>query len=135
MVATPSAGITQAELDSKLSMMRTAAAVTIATTAIKYGALVGCVGLVYLSIAALSGRVTLASIGLNILGNLKLSEGICTALTTGSLLYGIGQRQLRHRAIKRLGNSKNELERIIDPGRSSSGLTDKGTTRPGDEEI
>jgi|SRR5580704_7964920 hypothetical protein len=123
----------RAELEFRLRLARMHVISTVLTTGIKYGALVACVGLTYLSIAALAGKTTLASFGLEVLGNIKLSQGICTILTGGSILYGVGQRQLRHRAVKRLANTKNELERIIDKGRASSGLTDTGTTRPEDK--
>jgi hypothetical protein len=103
------------------------------TTAIKYGSLVACVGFVYLSISALAGKVTLASIGLSALGNIRVSDGILTVITGGSILYGVGQRKLRHRTVTRLAKDKNDRERLIDPARSSSGLTETGRTRPEDE--
>jgi hypothetical protein len=124
---------TQPEPDHRLSFVRTYAIVTIVTTAIKYGALVACVGFVYLSISALAGKMTLASVGIRLLGNLKVSDGICGILTGGGILYGVGQRQLRRRAVKRLANEKNDMERILDLQRSSSGLTSTGETRPEDE--
>jgi len=54
-------------------------------------------------------------------------------LIGGGWAYGFGQLQLRRRHIKHIENSKNELERLLDLKRTSSNLTDKGTTRPGDE--
>src|SRR5580704_11195249 len=104
----------------RISFMRTAAFVTITTTAIRCGTIVACVGLVYLSILALAGKVTLASIGVRLLGDIRVSDSIMGVLTGGSILYGVGQRQLRHRAVKRLAQEKNDLERRLDPTRSSS---------------
>jgi hypothetical protein len=94
---------------------------------------------VYLSISALAGKETLANIGIlgsiniGLLGKLPVSDLVQSILTVGSILYGIGQRQLRHRTIKRLANERNDLERLIDRHRSSSGLTETGRTNPEDE--
>ncbi len=133
MASPPSGKSPSTELDFRRSLLRINATVTLITTAIKYGTLVACVYLGYLSIESLAGRVTLATVGIRLLGNLRVSEGICAILTTGGIVYGVGQRRLRHKAVKHLGNAKNELEKILDPGRSSSGLTEAGGTRPEDE--
>lgn len=128
----PSSGLSREELLYRLSLHRADGIISIVKSLIKYGALVACFYFVYLSILALSGKATLATIGLSVLGNIKVSEGICALLTGGSILYGVGQRQLRHRVIRRIGTRLSELEKERDPERSSSGLTDTGGTRPED---
>jgi len=131
-MAAPPANNPQTEPDQRLSFARTYAVVTIVTTAIKYGSLVACVGFVYLSISALAGKATLANVGIRLLGNLTVSNGIMSILTGGSILYGVGQRRLRHTTVKRLAKERNDLERVVDRHRSSSGLTETGRTRPED---
>jgi hypothetical protein len=88
---------------------------------------------VYKSVVALAGKETLASLGMSVFGNVKVSDGILYVLTGSGLVYGLGQRSLRRRTIKRLTPRSIDLERKLDPGRTSSGLTSKGTTRPEDK--
>jgi hypothetical protein len=102
-------------------------------TLIKWGSLVLIVRYGYLSLASMAGKETLADVAIRFLGNLKVSESIAYLLGTGGVIYGAAQRQLRRRNIRRLVQAKNDLEKWIDPGRTSSGLKDDGTTRPGDE--
>ena len=103
--------------------------------ALKWGAIVLLGRYAYLSIAALAGQTTLADIAIRFLGNLTVSNSIAYILASGGLAYGVGQRQLRRRHIKRNVSSKNDLEKLLDVKRTSSELTDTGMTRPGDEEL
>lgn len=121
------------ELAYHLSFKRLDALVVFCREAFKWGAIVILGRYGYLSIAALSGHQTFADIAVGFLGNLKISDGIAYLLAGGGVAYGVGQRQMRRRHIKRNVENKNELERILHPGRTSSNLTDTGTTRPGDE--
>jgi hypothetical protein len=102
-------------------------------TLIKWGSLVLIVRYGYLSVASMAGRHTLADIAVRFLGNLKVSESIAYILGSGGLIYGAAQRQLRRRNIQRLVKGKNDLEKLMNPGRTSSDLKDDGTTRPGDK--
>gem|GEM_PF-1961391 len=102
---------------------------------IKYGFLAFCFYLFYLSVLALAGKHTFAEIGIKVLGSLRISDGILSVVAAGSLSYGVGQRNLRRKNIERLSRRNQELEQQLDPKRSSSGLTLKGTTRPGDKEL
>jgi hypothetical protein len=91
---------------------------------------------VYKIALALAGKTTLASfatsVALSILGNDKMMKSIYLIITGGSIAYGVGERRLRRRAIKRHTGRPIELEKLIDPNRTSSGLTTEGTTRPED---
>lgn len=132
-MATPPANGHKTELEYNLRTKKIDAVVSIAGTFIKYLALVTCVGFVYLMISSLSGKTTFATIGVSVLGNLSVSHGIYIVLTAGSIIYGLGQRRLRRRVLGRLTSEKESLEKLLDPNRTSSGLTERGTTRPGDE--
>lgn len=79
-----------------------------------------------------AGKYTFADIGISLLGDFRVSEALIYILGVGGIIYGYGERRLRLKAIERLANRQIELEKRIDPGRSSSGLTPQGTTRPED---
>ena len=123
------------ELVYQLSFKKLDAVVMICREIIKWGAIVLLGRYAYLSIAALAGQQTLADIAVRFLGNLTVSNSIAYILAGGGVAYGLGERQLRRRHIKRNVKSKNDLEKILDPKRTSSERTDTGKTRPGDEEL
>lgn len=100
----------------------------------------------YKAVELLAGRTTEANISVSIM------EAIWTDLKVGNLLekkwvsctvailfgiagvvYGWYQRKLRRDTVERLQKRNQELEKRIDPERSSSKLTPRGETRPGDE--
>jgi hypothetical protein len=87
----------------------------------------------YLSIAALAGKTTLAQFGMWLVTDLKATKAfshiVTTLFGTVGVSYGIGERKLRRRNVERMGNRIQELEKIIDPTRSSSRLTSRGSTR------
>lgn len=132
MGSTPSAGSENVPVSTARLGIRLFAVVDVVRTAIKWGALVWISSNFYRCIAVLAGHTTAADIGIKFLANVKVSDTICVVLTGGSIAYGMGQRQLRRRHIKHVAHDKNELERLLDPKRTSSNLTDRGTT-PGDE--
>lgn len=115
-----------------LEFKKIEARVTIATTAIRWGALVLIGLLAFVSIEVLAGKRTLATIAISLIGSVKLENAIYLIVFLGCVLYGLGERELRRRNIKRLTESKNKLERLLDSSRTSSGLTSRGTTRPED---
>lgn len=124
------------DADYKLSYKRIDAATTIVKTICMYGWPVGCMYFIYKIAFVLSGKTTLASfamsVAVSILGNDKVMRGIYLVITGGSIAYGVGQRRLRRREIARHTKRPKELETLIDPTRTSSGLTTEGTTRPED---
>lgn len=133
MASPPPAKPPRTELDNRLSYKRIDAVIVICREVIKWGAIVLLGRYSYLSIVALAGHDTFADVAIRFLSNIRVSEGVLYLLAGGSIAYGVGQRQLRRRHIKRNVGSKNELERAIHTGRTSSDLTETGTTRPGDE--
>lgn len=133
MSTPPPAGSRRTELDYGLSFKRTDAFVTICREIARWGALVLLGRYAYLSIAVLAGHQTFADVAVRFLSNIKVSDGLLYLISGGSIAYGIGQRQLRRRQIKRNVQAKNELEKLTHPGRTSSNLTERGTTRPGDK--
>lgn len=101
---------------------------------IKYGALVLIARYGFLSIQALAGRQTGASIALQVLANVTFSKGVAWATAAGGVAYGEAQRRLKKKVIRSRANRIQELEEMIDPQRSSSALMSDGSTRPEDKE-
>ena len=127
MSSTPLRGSARPVLDTQLSFKRWDTIGTILNELIKWGFLFGISYWIYRSVAVLAGQSTAADIGIRVVGNVKVSDGIITLLAGSGWAYGLGQRSLRRRHIERLTSHKNDLERIIDPNRTSSNLTSRGT--------
>ena len=81
----------------------------------------------------LAGETTLADVGIRLVGDLTVREGVSHVVTLLAILIALQREKLRRDTIQRLGNDNAELQKKIDPGRSSSNLTPRGTTRPGDK--
>lgn len=126
---------TEREQKLALSFKRTEAVAETVRTAIKWGSLVLIARYGFLATASLAGKQTVADIAMRFLGSLAVSKSIAYILGGGGVIYGIGQRQLRRKSIRRITKDKNDAERLIDPGRTSSELTETGTTQPGDERL
>lgn len=99
---------------------------------IRWGALIWIVSLASSAISALAGKHTFADIGIRVLANVSISEGTAYVFGCVGISYGLLQRHLRRNEIQRLAPRIQELERQIDPKRSSSALMPRGTTRPED---
>lgn len=87
---------------------------------------------VYRSIDALAGKQTLADVGIKVLADIKISEAIAYLFGGGGVLYGYKCKRLKADNVERMAGRIAELEKQLDPGRSSSRLTPRGETRPGD---
>lgn len=124
---------TGTQLEYMLKFRRIDSFTSIALQVIKWGFIFGISRYGYFAIAALAGRQTVANIIFQFLGSLKGSRGLAYLFGAGGIIYGYGERKLRQRNIHRLANSKNDLERKLDPNRTSSNISKTGTTRPGDK--
>jgi hypothetical protein len=87
----------------------------------------------YRSVASLAGRYTFSQIGVGFLGDFKISEGIAYVFGTGGVVYGVRRRKLQGDNVERTAKRISDLEKRIDPKRSSSRLTPRGKTRPEDK--
>ncbi len=83
----------------------------------------------YLMIDSLAGQETQANIGISMFFDWR-SLGIL--LGAGGIAYGWRERRLRQSTVQRLQPRIQELERLLDPGRTTSLLTEKGETNPED---
>lgn len=84
------------------------------------------------TIKALAGRTTLADVGIKFLGSITISEGLAYALAAICVGYGV-QRGYANRKLSGRLSRLSQLEAEIDPNRSSSHLTPRGTPREEDQ--
>ncbi|HEY6243707.1 MAG TPA: hypothetical protein VIX17_07170 [Pyrinomonadaceae bacterium] len=115
-------------LDNQLSFKKLDTVAELGRELIKWSALVLLGYWGYRCVAVMAGTITFADIAVRILGNLTVSKGIIALLTGSGWVYGLAQRSLRRRFVERNAKTKNDLERVIDPKRTSSNLSSKGTT-------
>ncbi|HWE48160.1 MAG TPA: hypothetical protein VG273_00110 [Bryobacteraceae bacterium] len=88
----------------------------------------------YRSVQSLAGHYTFAQIGMNFLGDFKVSEGLAYVFGGGGVVYGIKHRKLHGDNLERMAGRIAELEKLLDSKRSSSRLTPRGKTRPEDKQ-
>ncbi len=107
-------------------------------TFIRVGGAVAIVYLCRLIVGDLAGKQTASDIkftlaGFDFIGDgLKPNEIVAYAVSAGSVLYGLLQKRLRKNTIEKMHVRTGNLEKMIDPKRSSSNLTTRGDTRPED---
>jgi hypothetical protein len=104
------------------------------TAAFRWGALSFMAYMFFRSVEALAGHLTRAdlNLGVRFLVAEKLDEVLAIGVGLGGFLYGWRQRKFRKDDIEGRSNRIAELERMIDPGRSSSQLNRRGGTNPED---
>ena len=101
--------------------------------AIPWGAISFIAYMAYLAAKAFAGHTTLAQLGVTVAGNIEVNQTFSWILVVGFGGYGLNERRLRRKTVARLGSDNRELQLFIDPNRSSSHLTTKGTTRREDK--
>lgn len=123
---------TPAELRAENRILRqshwTQAATSVVTTGMWAVAVVLVARYGYLSVDALAGDRTVADIGIRVLGDLRISTIVSVTVGIGGAVYGWLQRRLRKSTVERLASRNQDLERGLDPERSTSGLTPRGDT-------
>jgi hypothetical protein len=123
------------ELDAQVEIHRIQAKAAVITTLIRWAGAVALGFWAFKSIDVLAGRSTLAAIGVTLkaLGKVYISEAVAWLFGMGGVGYGLVQRRLRHSVIARLSPAVRDREKVIDPKRTSSQLTERGQTKPQDE--
>jgi hypothetical protein len=81
---------------------------------------------------AYAGKTTLADVAIRLAADLKIDKMFAYLFGGGGVAYGLLQRRLRRQTIARLTPRSRAREEELDPNRTSSGLTPRGTTRPED---
>jgi hypothetical protein len=103
--------------------------------AIRWGSIVA---IAYLfgvpAIQALAGQTTVASFFIAIFTKEPPSLSVIWFwVAVWFMIWAVVERTLRHRKVKYLANRLAELEKQVDPERSSSGLAPTGQTHPSDD--
>jgi len=86
------------------------------------------------SVSSLAGQYTFAKIGVGFLGDFRISETFAYIFGAGGVVYGIKRRRLHQDSVERTAQRISDLEKQLDPKRSSSRLTPRGKTRPEDKQ-
>lgn len=88
----------------------------------------------FAAVESLAGKSTtlLLSWGLDVVADWRVSISVTLAGFAG--LWALLERRVRQRTVERLHRRINELETKVDPNRSTSSLTPRGTTNPRDRE-
>jgi membrane protein YqaA with SNARE-associated domain len=103
-----------------------------ARTAIKAAAWVACAYIGFNAATAFAGQSTAVAISLILTALVDAKFALSIALAGAACAWAVAERLLRHRKVEQMQGRLKELEKKIDPGRSSSGLTTKGQTAPKD---
>jgi hypothetical protein len=130
MASTPSLKPPRTEADYALSFKKWDTLSELVGQVIKWGGLCFIAYMGYKTVGVLAGKGTFADIAVRLIANAKVSKGIILLLTGSGWAYGLGQRSLRRKNIERLVPAKNAREKELDPKRTSSNLTGRGTTPP-----
>lgn len=101
-------------------------------TAVRVIGVVAAVWLLRGALDTLAGETTRLAFELSVLADVKFAVSV--ALAGSAAVWAIAERMLRHRKVESLQDRIKELERRLDPGRTSSQLTPKGKTNPYDKE-
>lgn len=127
----------KAELEAELRFIKQSkiaeGVIQVINNLIRYGTILGVSYHLYLAVESLSGRTTLADIGISFLGNLNISVAIAWVSCIVGIVYGMNQKKLKNDTVERLQSRITDLEKEIDPKRSSSNLTKRGETRQEDK--
>jgi len=128
---------TRAELEAEVRLLKrqknAGAIATVLINLIRWSGLTLIAYFAYLTVASLSGETTTADIGIKLFADVRLSEVFAYLFGGGGVIYGARQRSLRRNTIERLQGRIKKLEKERDPGRTSSGLTQRGATHPKDQ--
>lgn len=82
---------------------------------------------------AYAGKASIADLTLKVLANVSIVWTMSLTLSGISITLYVRERRLHRNTRERLTARVTELELKLDPNRTSSLLTSKGTTRKGDE--
>jgi len=103
----------------------------------KYLCIVACFYLVFRATEVLAGKTTVAAFSqyflLDLQANKFFSHAVTAVFGAGGIAYGVRERHLKRKNIERMGAEIKQLETRLDPNRTSSRLTPRGTTQKEDQ--
>lgn len=100
----------------------------IVSEAIRWGSIVLIFYFVRLAVRDLAGQNTAADIGVRFFTSITVSEGLAYVLAAGMFGWGMLERRLRRKTVARLHQHTHQVEKALDPRRTSSRLTSTGET-------
>jgi hypothetical protein len=115
----------------RITLLRTDRRYRALVTLIRGATTVGVAYCLYLSVNSIAGKTTVFSAVLSVLADLRIS--ILVTLTLAGCGWGLIERMLRQRKTEYFQQRIRDLEKKIDPQRTTSGLTPKGKTNPQDK--
>jgi TRAP-type C4-dicarboxylate transport system permease small subunit len=104
--------------------------VSVANNLVRFGCLALAFYFSYRMVDSLAGKETFADVGIRMLFD---SRVLAIIFGSGGLVYGLAERKLRQRTVKKLHPRIKVYEQLLDPARTSSSLTETGETNPEDE--
>ena len=107
---------------------------TVVQSLIRFGGVALPFYFMYRVAEVLAGKSTAADIGVKMVGSLTITETVGYGLGLAGTLYGLRERKLRQDKTEYLQERIQKLEKQMDPNRSTSRLTSRGTTNPEDKE-
>jgi hypothetical protein len=130
---TPARHPTTKELNHDIRRLKIDRTAEIVRYLIKYGSYALSTYFLSVSARSFAGETTLANFAVNLVGTMNVNEwggwliaGLCGA-------GWIRQRRVHHNYIQQYAPATKAKEMALHPGRSSSGLSERGDTHPGDK--
>jgi len=107
------------------------------STVVVYGSKYGALALIFYwmtdALKAFAGQQTIADLAFKFLADIKMPQWLAYVFGVGGIGWAYAERKLRQRTVAHMASSKEEAEKRLDPGRTSSNLTARGTSRPEDK--
>lgn len=129
--------MSRTELETELRILKKSkfaeGVVQVLLSLVRWGAIIAISRYAYLAIDSLAGKSTLADIGVNFLGSIKISIALAWSFGIGGTVYGISQTKLHRNTIKRLQSRVQDLETHINSGRSTNSRTINEETKSEDK--
>jgi hypothetical protein len=123
---------TKAELEHALQIRRIDRTAEILRYAIKYGSYTASTYFISMAARAFAGQATLVDFAANVITSLNANQWAAWVLAGICGVGWVRQRKVHHDLIERFAPLNRAREEALDPARSSSGLTARGDTHPGD---
>jgi hypothetical protein len=104
-------------------------------TALRVIGLLGSLLLLWLMVRSIAGKETSFSAVVKAAVDMSADRWVAW-IVAGGTSYGLyRERKLRKKSVKESGDTIKQLETIVDPKRTSSGLTDRGVSRQEDRDV
>ena len=102
---------------------------------VKYGSYIWLGYWAYLSVEALAGKLTLTDIAISYFTSAENDHGAPWWVALVSLVWALYERRFRLRKTESMSDYIKELEKRLDPKRTSSNLLPTGETNPKDKRL